>query len=732
VLSPYLPCLLSEKVTQRRKERRNVYRITSFVFCMFTVYLPSCGMKKTTLFLFLLLSFCVARSQTFTGSGGSIPDNGPVRFFPITVSGLPAVPLDSTFGVESVCMSIFHGNDYQLTIQLVAPDGTTIDLSMNNGGNGNNYSNTCLTGTSTAFINYGGAPFSGNYLAEGTIGNVNNGQQGNGIWQLKIQDQYSGSTGSVLNWSITFSNTPAFPLKLTSSNLPIVVINTNGQQIVDDPKRIVHMGIIDNGPGVRNNITDPFNSYDANIAIEIRGSYSQTFPQQQYGFETLDSLNTETDVSILGMPAESDWILYAPFNDKSCMRNVLAYDIANKTGHYASRTRFCEVVINNDYKGIYIMLEKIKRNINRVDISKLTLADTAATGVTGGYIVKIDKSTGSGGTGWSSNYDGVPGTPIKFQYEYPSDADILPQQAAYIQAYVDSFEDALNATWFADPNIGYRKYIDVSSFIDYFILNEACKNVDAYRISTFLYKKKITRGGKLFVGPAWDYNIAFWNANYCEGDLSSGWQYEFNNICGTPGDNNVPFWWAKLLQDPAYANALHCRWNLLRLTTLNTDTLLNEIDSIALMIGEAKDRHFTKWPILGVQVWANPTPVGADFAADISNMKNWTQQRVNWLDANMPGTCLPAAVDDIASNAFLSVYPNPYHNRFAIQFRVLRPGDVLIEIEDLTGRKVFSRKENIMTIGKYETSVAPGLSPGLYTLQIKTAANCFVARILAQ
>nr|HMT30443.1 CotH kinase family protein [Bacteroidia bacterium] len=466
-------------------------------------------MKKLVLAFILLSCYLFSGAQTFTAGGGTIPDNGPAVFFPMNISGLSTTVLDSSFGVESVCINIQHNNDYHLTIQLMAPDGTVIDLSMNNGGTGNNYTNTCFTGTAPNSITTGNAPFNGTYRAQGILGNVNNGQNGNGTWYLKVEDHNFGTTGSLSSWSMTFSNTPAFPFVFTSSDLPIVVINTNGQTILDDPKIIVHMGIIDNGVGIRNYLSDPYNNYDGNIGIEIRGSWSQTFPQKQYGFETLNSLNVETDTSILGMPPESDWILNAPYNDKTCMRNVLAYDIANKTGHYASRSRFCELVINNDYKGIYIMLEKIKRDSSRVDISKLLTTDTTGADLTGGYIFKIDKPIGGTAPGWNSQYDGIPGTKIHFQYEYPDFDSIAPQQKTYIRSYVDSFEFALNATWFTNPDSGYKKFIDLQSFVDYFILNETTKNVDAYRNSTFLYKKKITKGNKLFIGPAWDYNVGF-------------------------------------------------------------------------------------------------------------------------------------------------------------------------------------------------------------------------------
>lgn len=689
-------------------------------------------MKKFILAILLTTSILTSQSQSFLGSGGTIPDNGPAVFFPVAVSGLSTSIIDSSFGVESVCINIQHNNDYQLTIQLVAPDGTTIDLSMNNGGTGNNYSNTCFTGSATTSITSGSAPFTGSYKAQGILGNVNNGQNGNGVWQLKVEDHNFGSTGTLTSWSITFSNSPALPFVFTSSNLPIVILNTNGQTIVDDPKIIAHMGIIDNAPGVRNYLSDPFNDYDGNIAIEIRGSWSQTFPQKQYGFETLDSLNIETDTMVLDMPSESDWILYAPYNDKTCMRNVLAYDIANKTGHYASRTRFCELVINNNYMGLYVMEEKIKRDSNRVDISKLVPADTTGDDLTGGYIIKIDKPIGGGTPGWYSNYNGFPGTPIRFQYEYPSDDDIVPQQKAYIRSYVDSFEYALNATWFANPDSGYKKFIDLQSFVDYFILNETSKNVDAYRNSTFLYKKKITKGGKLFIGPAWDYNIGFWNADYCEGFLTTGWQYQYNSICGTAGENNVPFWWSKMLQDPAFTSLLKCRWNELRQTVLHTDTLMNEIDTMALILDEAKDRHFTKWSILGVPVWANPTPVASTYAGEINNMKTWLQQRLNWLDNNLPGICIPTSVNggDETSNQ-VYVYPNPTNNNLNVSFHLNQKEVVSLELYDLTGRIVYTHHESKTSPGlNYSTVNCSELSVGTYLLKVRKNNSASVVKVV--
>ena len=421
----------------------------------------------------------------------------------------------------------------------------------------------------------------------------------------------------------------------TSSNLPIIVINTNNVDIPDSPKIPAHMGIIYNGEGFRNYMTDPFNNYNNNIGIEIRGSSSQMFPQKSYGLETRDVNQVQQDTIVLGMPADNDWILYAPYDDKSCMRNTLTYDIANKTGHYAVRTKFCELIINGRYQGIYIWMEKIKRGADRVNISKLEVADSTGDNLTGGYIIKIDKSTGSGGwDGWDSQYLTDAGNTIHFLYDYPKSTDIIAQQQAYIASYLDSFETALKVPNWTDPVNGYRKYMDVNSFVDYFIANELSKNVDGLRLSTYLYKNKYSHGGKIVAGPVWDYNIAYGNVDYGDCTTSYGWAYQtVENATGA-----VPFWWDRLMQDPVYKSTLKCRWAELRQTVLSTTAINHYIDSIVTIISEAQQRHFVQWPVLGVYTWPNPDPIPTSFAGEITALKTWIQSRIAWLDAAMPGS----------------------------------------------------------------------------------------------
>lgn len=435
------------------------------------------------------------------------------------------------------------------------------------------------------------------------------------------------------------------------SNLPIVNINTNGQSIINNPKIIVEMRIINNGPGLRNHINDTPNEYNGNIGIEFRGSHSQTYPKKSYSFETMDNSGTvKTDVSIFGMPLEHDWILTASYVDKSLCRDVLTYQLSREMGHYAVRTNYVEVVINGQYQGIYILSESIKRDIGRVDIANLHPNEVTPPDITGGYIFKLDKITGSGGSGWTSSYppmENSNGQTVYFMYDYPTSDSIVPAQEAYLQAYVDSFEDALAGPNFRDTINGYSHFIGKGSWIDYFFISELSKNIDAYRISAFLYKDK---NKTIKAGPVWDYDIAWGNANICDANDTTGWAYQFPCF----GDGfQVPFWWQRLLQDTNYTNELKCRWTNYRQNVLSEQHIYFVIDSVAALLNESQERNFTEWPLLGTYIWPNPSPQPTTYAGEIQNLKNWVHTRLQWLDANFPGRCacfLSASIQNTSCN----------------------------------------------------------------------------------
>ncbi|NNE78280.1 MAG: hypothetical protein HKN31_14550, partial [Pricia sp.] len=342
--------------------------------------------------------------------------------------------------------------------------------------------------------------------------------------------------------------------------LPLIKINTNSNTIVDEPKVDAQMSILENGT----------ETYSGPIGIEFRGASSQLFPKKSYGVETRDENNEDLNVSLLGFPEEEDWIFYGPYSDKSLMRNILIFDLSRDLDRYASRCRFVELDINDSYRGVYVFMEKLKRDSGRIDINNLKEDENSGDDLTGGYIIKIDKIAGNEvGQDYNDqiSFESEYAPPasnasqkIHFLYDDPGAEDITPEQKTYISTYMGQFEDALASDSFTDPDVGYAAYVDVDSFIDFFLLNELANNVDAYRLSTFMHKDK---NDKLKMGPIWDFNLAFGNADYCSGGESNVWAYRFNERC--PSDFwQVPFWWGRLLEDPEFVSQLQERWNVLR------------------------------------------------------------------------------------------------------------------------------------------------------------------------
>lgn len=519
-----------------------------------------------------------------------------------------------------------------------------------------------------------------------------------------------------------------FGQAFTSSNLPIVVINTNGQEIVDDPKIEASMGIIYNGVGVRNNVTDPFNNFNGKIGIEIRGSSSQSFPKKQYGIELMDAEGEGLEASLLGMPKQEDWVLFAPYNDKSLMRDAMAYRFGRALGRYAPRTKYCEVVLNGQYQGIYVLIEKIKRDKNRVDINKLDPNEITGDNLTGGYIIKIDKESGSDNDGWVSAFKPEPrsgGQRINYLYEYPKASNIVNEQKQYIQQYMSNFETALSGSNFKDPVNGYAKYIDVNSFVDFFIMQEVTKNPDSYRISTFMHKKKDADGGKLYMGPIWDFNLGFGNVDYCTQGNPEGFTIYFNRIC-REDYWLIPFWWDRLFEDDAFKQKVADRWTALRSNQFQTSKMHTYIDSVATVLNvESQQRNFQKWPVLGQYVWPNYY-VGNTFQSEVTWLKNWVTARMNWLDANMYS--LVTGVDETSSSMFsATVYPNPVNEELAVSYTLPAAGLVEFKLIDVTGREVKSFTGDVEEAGEHTRLINSGdLTSGLYFYVIKSGSGARV------
>ncbi len=410
-----------------------------------------------------------------------------------------------------------------------------------------------------------------------------------------------------------------------NSNLPLVVVHTLGAGLDQDHQTRCAAEIIDVGTDGRARLTAA-PQYLGVLGMKIRGSSSTGFPKVSYSVETWDQNGEEYNTGLLGMPSESDWVLYGPYTDKTLLRNVLAYQWSNAIGRYAVRTRPVELFLNtsggvvtsSQYVGTYVLMEKIKRDKNRVNIAKLRVSDSTAPEVTGGYIIKKDRLD-PGDAGFTLGSGQV------LAYVEPKEQEITPAQQTYLTGFLNEFESVLNGANFADPVNGYAAYIDTDAFIDHHLLTEMLKNIDGFRFSSYMYKP---RGGKLHMGPIWDYDLALGNANYNEGYLPQNWYHTLLSAGDYP-------WYGRLFQDPAFQTRYADRWFALRAGPLKTSTMLADIDTWATKLNESAGRNFTTWPILGQYVWPNPDGYASrtTYQTEIDWMKNWLTARLAWIDA---------------------------------------------------------------------------------------------------
>jgi hypothetical protein len=406
----------------------------------------------------------------------------------------------------------------------------------------------------------------------------------------------------------------------TDSNLPIVVIETDGgASIPEEPKILATMKIIWHQDGSRNYMTDidnpEFLNYDGRIGIERRGYSSQMVSDKKpYGLTTLQDDNTSNNnVSLFGMPAENDWILNPLAYDQTGMRDVLAYELSNQIGQYASRSQYCEVVLNGNYRGLYVFMEKIKVDKNRVNIEKMDETCNQPPEVTGGYIVQANRG----------DYDPVAWTmqtyqmnwwwPVntEFIHHYPKHENITSTQNDYIHNVFLDLESVAH-NYDTDITTGIPSVIDIPSFVDFMIMAEFTSNVDVYHLSTFFHKD---RCGKLRAGPIWDYNLAF---GYDAFGNRSGYDvWQFDNQ-----DNTGPRFWKDLFDTDEFRCFFAKRW--FELTEegmpLDYNLISNRIDKIDAEIAEAISRDNQRWNQM------------SQHAQYVNDMRTWLQQRINWLN----------------------------------------------------------------------------------------------------
>ncbi|HAN76789.1 MAG TPA: spore coat protein CotH, partial [Bacteroidales bacterium] len=240
---------------------------------------------------------------------------------------------------------------------------------------------------------------------------------------------------------------------------------------------------------------------------------------------------------------------------------------------------------------------------------------------------------------------------------------------------------------------------------------------DGYRLSTYFYKDKDSKGGKITMGPAWDYDIAFRNANYCSGDLTEGWAFEFP--CADDWFQG-PAWWSRLLEDAKFTDRLKCRWQELRATAYSNAALFATIDSLSGKVNEAQIRNFQRWPILNQWVWPN-TEVTGSYHAEIDLLRNFLTERLAWLDIFMPGICTQPKENESP----FYIFPNPAAENMLVAANHTK--FVELRIVTLGGRTI--HKIRTVAINEYNLPVG-NLPPGMYFLEIITVDKRYVQKFV--
>ncbi|HET7734277.1 MAG TPA: CotH kinase family protein, partial [Paludibacter sp.] len=556
--------------------------------------------------------------------------------------------------------------------------------------------------------------------------------KGQNVFALQILNQTVSSTDlsarvfiqAKINYtSVMYHATPSWFVApaISESNLPIIFISTNNQTIIANTKIMADMKVLNSATGI-NYANDTTYEYNNKVGIEIRGNSSATFPKKSYTVETRNPDTTNLNANLLGMPKENDWVFHGPYPDKSLMRNALAYHLGNMTGKWSPRAHFFELYINGAYNGVYTLAEKIKNDKNRCNLATLNPQDTIGDELTGGYILKIDRPEATDVDGknyWISPYR-APTTlqqKVYFLYVDPDGENIVQKQRDYIQKYITDFENAMYSNNYKDRAAGYYPYVDLQSFADYYIITELSRNLDGYRISTFIQKDKDSKGGKLTMGPFWDYDICFGNANFFSAGNTSGWVIDG---MGNGDAYAMPFWWQKFRLDPYFNSVLKQRWNALKTKCINTTYLNHFIDSCAYDLRDAQVRNFTKWNILSTYIWPN-NYVGGSYANEITYLKNWLRDRMVWMDSQIQPIVDITGVQEKNDMVMdLVAYPNPFTDRVNFKYYVANGGKLEIIIHDMLGRQVLH----------YAETVEPGIHTVPLTIDKANTANVYVYQVL--
>jgi hypothetical protein len=410
-----------------------------------------------------------------------------------------------------------------------------------------------------------------------------------------------------------------------SSNLPIMIFQDLGTSISEITSD-AYIHTINNINEQKNELTGNV-EFEGKIKLNYRGSSALYFAKKSFGFHIVDNDDNNLKVPLLGLPEEHNWVLHGPFADKTLMRNELAYYMGNSIGLYSPYTQFVELFLHSGsgdldkshYMGVYLLTQRIKVGPGNVDITELETYHNSFPDITGGYIFKNDRLN-EGEEGFRTT------TGSHFAFVRPNEQTITEPQKNYLISYLDSFETALWGDDLKDIKNGYTQFIDVESFIDMHLITEISKEIDGFRLSTFLYKD---REEKLCAGPLWDFNLAFGNANYHDGAIPEGWYHNtISRNCYLKG------WYLRMFEDSVFVEKYKQRYRSLRNSKYSNAELINKIYNNSKYLSEAQIRNFERWDVLGTYLWPNEF-IGNTYEEEVDWMAQWLEKRLAWMDTQL-------------------------------------------------------------------------------------------------
>ena len=421
------------------------------------------------------------------------------------------------------------------------------------------------------------------------------------------------------------------------THLPLVVIDTGGEAVPGVPvgakdeqaeqftttaegadMLTARISIMDDE--TRNHHPSDEPDLETDTLIRIRGNSSRYFDKKSYLLRFIDEKGGYEDHEIMGMDAHYEWALYGPYLDKTLIRNYMWYNVAGEIMDYAPNVRFCEVILNGEYQGLYVMVETITNGEDcRVDVSE-PVDDTTSTG----YVLRLDRGSSNELKNLNNFtyytyrigqlYD------IRVNIVYPRSGALTEEMAGAIEQDLSDFEKALYSFDYDSEFYGYKTWVDVSSFVDYFIINELTCNYDAGTLSTYLYKDI---GGK-YRFCIWDFNSA------CENYAVLTTQPHHFEL-----QNNI--WYFMIIRDEEFVEEIIRRYRELRGSWLSDEYLTNYIDETIAYLGPAIDRNFDVWGYTFEEYRPldpdsrNPE----DFDAAVDQMKDFIAERGEWMDEHI-------------------------------------------------------------------------------------------------